>query len=586
MVRTALYCASIAAFGALAFSSADAFACGGFFCGGSGPQQVNQAAERIIFAEHGDGSVTAIVQIMYSGPSDRFAWILPVPGIPEVGLSSNVAFSALQNATNPQFQMNTTVEGECAPNDQFASPTANGADAGVAEGNNVANNTNNSGVTVVDRGSAGPYDYVVIQIDGAAGDKSQLALDWLTENNFQVTDVGPDLLAPYLDENYNLLAVRLQKSSDAGAIRPLRLKYETEHPMIPIKLTAVAANEDMGVMTWLLGSSRAVPVNYKALEINDALINWFNPTSNYNDVVIAAANEASGQGFVTEYADTTADLGQVVFTTFDEEQWEFLNTRDWSNERAAMLDATMSNYVWSQNGMWDGVREAFEKAMPNVSSEDIDTLLGCGAYCIWDSGNMPDFEPAVLLAALDEFVVAPMRDTQELMDEFSYVTRMYTTLSAHEMTLDPSFDYNPDLAEVSNVHIAERIIECHPDILQQDAPWRVELPSGLLVRGTGNSWPIVQDEMMPATLSVSEIGTSGPGTVVRDNLQIIQDLLATANAIVPTREEMAGTNPVGKRRDRPSNCSSVGATSVLSPLLVFAFIGWRRRRRSTTQVPS
>ena len=45
-----------------------------------------------------------------------------------------------------------------------------------------------------------------------------------------------------------------------------------------------------------------MPENYKALELNEALIDWFNPKNNYNEVVTRAADEAMGQGFVTEYA--------------------------------------------------------------------------------------------------------------------------------------------------------------------------------------------------------------------------------------------------------------------------------------------
>ena len=82
--------------------------------------------------------------------------------------------------------------------------------------------------------------------------------------------------------------------------------------MIPIRPTAVAANDDMGVMVWVLGESRAVPVNYKALELNQALINWLNGARNYNQVVIAAANEAGGQGFVRERAGPSEDYDDVV----------------------------------------------------------------------------------------------------------------------------------------------------------------------------------------------------------------------------------------------------------------------------------
>ena len=86
-------------------------ACGGPFCSASAP--VNQAAERIIFSKNADQTVTAVVQIQYQGPSEEFAWVLPVPGIPEVDVSSDLAFTRLQQASNPQYTLTTVVEGRC-----------------------------------------------------------------------------------------------------------------------------------------------------------------------------------------------------------------------------------------------------------------------------------------------------------------------------------------------------------------------------------------------------------------------------------------------------------------------------------------
>src|SRR6516164_6869879 len=68
-----------------------AHACGGFFCNSSNP--VNQAAEQIIFSQNGDGTVTAVIQINYEGPSTKFAWLLPVQGTPTVNVSSDQALA-------------------------------------------------------------------------------------------------------------------------------------------------------------------------------------------------------------------------------------------------------------------------------------------------------------------------------------------------------------------------------------------------------------------------------------------------------------------------------------------------------------
>jgi mRNA interferase MazF len=52
------------------------------------------------------------------------------------------------------------------------------------------------------------------------------------------------------------------------------------------------------------------------------------------------------------------------------------------------------------------------------------------------------------------------------------------------MTLDPIFAFNADAAEVSNEHTAERVIERSPSVFQFEAPWRIELANGDVVRGT------------------------------------------------------------------------------------------------------
>ena len=79
-----------------------------------------------------------------------------------------------------------------------------------------------------------------------------------------------------------------------------------------------------------------------------------------------------------------------------------------------------------------------------------------------------------------------------MIDRAPYTTRLYSTLSAAEMTVDPVFVFNPELPDVDNVHRAERIIECDRDVYQFEAPWRIEFPQGTTIRGTADdvgNWP-------------------------------------------------------------------------------------------------
>src|SRR5882724_11037358 len=67
---------------------------------------VNQAAEQIVF-EVEPGWVTAHVLIKYAGDPASFAWIIPVPEVPELGISPTSAFGLLDQATAPVIQVTT-----------------------------------------------------------------------------------------------------------------------------------------------------------------------------------------------------------------------------------------------------------------------------------------------------------------------------------------------------------------------------------------------------------------------------------------------------------------------------------------------
>jgi len=501
-----------------------AHACGGFFCNASTP--VNQAAERIIFARAPSGAVTAVIQIQYTGPAERFAWMLPVAGSPEVAVSSNTAFQLLQSATNPSYLLTTTVEGSCR-DDFLSGPSGSFADAGAVS---FDAGPRRDDVTVVNQGSVGPYDFVVIAVDPAATDPAAIAVSWLRDNSYDVSDFGADRLSPYLMGGMNLLAFRLTKGNDTGSIRPVMLSFGNGAPSIPIRPTAVAASDDMGVMVWVLGDHRAVPVNYMSLELNEALINWINPSSNYNAVVTRAANEAGGQGFVTEMAGSSAPLVDTIFGGFMSAEWERIQTQDWTGREGMLLFDVLNTF-----GSYDGISDAIAATLPLPAGVTLAELLACPAcYVDYSVTDIEGFEPADFLAAVTAQVIEPMERTRDLFSTSPYVTRLYTTMSADEMTRDPVFDFNPDLSDVSNQHNADRVIECSPSITQQQAPWRVHLPNGEVVRGRGTSWPFdASAGELPANARVVRVGTTGTGEVVEDNSAAIAEGLALHNDTIP-----------------------------------------------------
>jgi MYXO-CTERM domain-containing protein len=521
--------------GALAAASPSS-ACGGFFCNQSQP--VNQAAERIVFADNGDGTQTAVIEIMYEGPSENFSWLLPISSVPmgdEIAVASTLAFQRLQAATNPNYTLTTSVEGTCKQPPQQTPGIGSGGTGGTASGGGTSGGLNagpDDGVTVEASGVVGSFDWTVISLDPDLAEPADAAVTWLNDNGYDVPDGAPVLLSPYLADGLFLLALKLTKGADAGSIRPIMLTYKATRPSIPIKLTAVAANEDMGVMAWVLADSRAVPQNYLSLELNEARINWFNASLNYNNVVIEAANDAQGQGFVTELAGPTSTLASLIWSQYDESRWQTFSTRQY----ASFSEIFESSYY--TYGSYDGYWEAVDSAVTLPDG----VLLADFKLCPSCYSGQIEFSPSAFIAAIEKGVVQPMRAVQQLIDAHPTITRLYTTMSADEMTLDPLFTFNPDLAAVSNLHTAERIIECNPSIYQSEAPWRIELPQGGIVRGTAadfGTWPAALADMPPNRKIVRD-AESGAGKVVEDKSETINAMLDEYNETVPAPAPSSG----------------------------------------------
>jgi hypothetical protein len=275
-----------------AFSTQTAAACGGLFCQNS---PVDQNAERIIFTQNRDGTVSAIIQIQYTGFAEDFSWILPIPNpitaedieVPETAMT---AFLELEQVTNPVFIPPATPD--CA---QF--------DDGVVF-ESAAPSAGEGGVEIFASGEVGPFGFDVI----GSEDPNALII-WLRDHQYMVTEQMEPLINVYVAERMVFLAMRLLPEQGVQDIQPIKVTYATERPMIPLRLTAVAANPDMAVLVWFYADKQAVPVNYAHMEIPDDELTFFTfGGNNYRTLLGQKANEFGGQAFITEYAAPSHEL--------------------------------------------------------------------------------------------------------------------------------------------------------------------------------------------------------------------------------------------------------------------------------------
>ncbi|HEX4337575.1 MAG TPA: DUF2330 domain-containing protein [Polyangiaceae bacterium] len=286
-----------------ALMSSEASACGGFFCSSS---PVDQTAEHIIFTINGDHTVTAYVQIKYVGDKDDFAWIVPAPGIPK--LSSEVPDLAMQGldiATQPQY-----FESSC---NRYAFPVAGaGGSAATAAPTPVAD----AGVTVLAQQAVGPFQTVTLE-----GTSADVLIKWLNDNGYRITDKMAPLIQPYVEGGMHFVAMKLQADKNTTDITPIGMTYDSDQPLIPIRLTSVAAQPEMGIVAFVFADRRWAPQNYIDLKIDDSLIRFdqYGYANNYLSLVSSESDKVGGQAFVTEYAQPTAMLADQI-------QNQFVNT--------------------------------------------------------------------------------------------------------------------------------------------------------------------------------------------------------------------------------------------------------------------
>jgi len=487
----------IAVAGVLALH-APAWACGGFFCQSI---PIDQAGEQIIFRQDGD-AVTAVVLIQYEGDAESFSWVVPVPGIPELSTGSDLVFAPLELATRPNFNLETT--GSAC---QFDVPVfLNGGPQVPGD----AAGEDGGGVDVLESLAVGPFAVQVVSSD----DADALAA-WLDENGYDLTDRGRELVAPYVEAGMNFVALRLQQDQGVGDIQPLIMRFTTDKPMIPIRLTAVAAQPDMGVLVWILGPARAVPLNYLHVIPNYTRLNWYAGTRNayasYQGLITSAMDEAGGQGFATDYAGRDLDvLSQLPDpASYGDELARVAAVTD----DAEAIAELASGFVFPQ----DKALEILRRELPLTTGED--EFVYSVPELLADEFSAEELAAArsALVVELNDTVIGPLEETRGVLDGDYYLTRLYTTLSPEEMTLDPEFSYNADLGDQSLDRDATLDLAC----TLSGTKWSLTLGAGtgregeVVIEGSGTppgfSAPTIEQDAVWRSEEVSE---SGAPTVV------------------------------------------------------------------------
>ncbi|MBS2011398.1 MAG: DUF2330 domain-containing protein [Deltaproteobacteria bacterium] len=279
----------------LAVGEKEASACGG--CVVPPNQTASDITDERMLLSVSPQQTTLYDQIRYAGSPEAFAWVLPIAGTVDVGLSADILFNSVDSLTatriNPPPVSCPARPAEC--NSDFGAPSAS---------ESAGSSGSSGGVTVLKEENVGPYATVQLK-----STDPQALTKWLTDNGFQLKPEEKPIVEQYVSEGFDFLALKLLPNKDVRSMRPVRVTSQGSSLALPLRMAAVGTGAKVGITIWVVSDGRYEPQNFPFYRIEDKDLVWdFGAgSSNYTTIRSQKDVELGGRGWELQ---SSLDLNQ------------------------------------------------------------------------------------------------------------------------------------------------------------------------------------------------------------------------------------------------------------------------------------
>ncbi|MGK4003515.1 DUF2330 domain-containing protein [Sorangium sp. So ce1036] len=282
---------------ALLLSPRDALACGGCFAPVTETTVVN--AHRMVLSVSPVQSVLWD-QIQYAGEPSEFAWVLPVKRGATLEVGSDAWFETLDAATSVRITPPSSMCGGGGGVGCGAVASAADSAGGFSRGDQV---------TVLHRGTVGPYDTATLATDTPGALNA-----WLDANGFGVDASTQPVIDAYVAEGFDFIALKLQPGKDVKEMKPVRVVMPGASPTLPLRMVAAGTGASVAITLFTISEARLAPDGFAAASVPHDLLAWdfASQDSNYGvlrEKALAAAD--GGRAFLTPYAQRGSLLSRV-----------------------------------------------------------------------------------------------------------------------------------------------------------------------------------------------------------------------------------------------------------------------------------
>ncbi len=203
---------------------------------------------QIAYLDYDSDTSTERLHILpgFRGDTQNFAWIVPVPGLPELDESSTPIFHQLADLTAPEYRNREDGWG-CNQTDYMVRPANDG----------------DGGVDIIDSQLVGIYQAMILGADDA-----DALTDSLTTWGFLHDDNADDftpLLDAYVQDDWYFVTLKVDSTAfdEAqqdwywyGGMQPIALTFTCDAPIYPMRISALSAADDTSVILYVNADRR------------------------------------------------------------------------------------------------------------------------------------------------------------------------------------------------------------------------------------------------------------------------------------------------------------------------------------------
>lgn len=290
------------------FVASKAFSFCGFYVAKADTKLFNETSQ-VIIARNGQETVVTMSND-FKGSVTDFAMVVPVPTILKENDIQTVnksifdkldAYSAPRMAEyydrNPCWEIQEQCDDMMLKAESAPDPTRYKDDKRLEKKYHV---------TIEAEYTVGEYDILILSAKESDGLEK-----WLLANNYKIPVGAREVLAPYIKNKMKFFVVKVNleelKKTGSEQLNPIRITYQSEKFMLPIRLGMANAKGDQDMVVYMLSKNgRVETTNYRTVTIptNNDIPTFVQDTFGhfYKDVFAKAHKKEQGKAVFLEYA--------------------------------------------------------------------------------------------------------------------------------------------------------------------------------------------------------------------------------------------------------------------------------------------